>query len=191
MDGARTITNAKINKTGIFVRVSTNDQHTENQKLELNKLVATRDYNLVKLYEYKTSGHHLKIDYLNEILEDARVGNINTLVFWSLDRISRRGSEHLLTTLRRLSEYNCHLVSLQESWLETMSDYNMRAVFISFIGYMSQLESIRRSERIKVAHKRMIKEGRTLGRPPGSKDKKTRSKFGYFGNVNKKKNRGD
>ena len=72
-----------------------------------------------------------------------------------------------------------------------MSDYNMRAVFISFIGYMSQLESIRRSERIKVAHKRMIKEGRTLGRPPGSKDKKTRRKFGYFGNVNKKKNRGD
>ena len=54
---------------------------------------------------------------------------------------------------------------------------------------MSERESQQRSERQKAAIQLMKKQGRRLGRPPGSKDKKTRSKSGYFGNQNKARER--
>ena len=56
---------------------------------------------------------------------------------------------------------------------------------MSFLGYVAQFESKRRSKRVLAAHKVMKKQGRTLGRPKGAKDKGTRGKMGYFGNKNK------
>ena len=48
------------------------------------------------------------------------------------------------------------------------------------LGDAFKLQSARRSERTKAGLQRAVSEGKRLGRPPGSKDRKKRSRRGYF-----------
>jgi ATP-dependent Lon protease len=58
----------------------------------------------------------------------------------------------------------------------------------SIAGWVARKESNRRSERTKAGLQRAVSQGKRLGRPPGSKDRKKRSRRGYFevGRVNKR-----
>ena len=47
-------------------------------------------------------------------------------------------------------------------------------------GQLARMESNRRSERTKAGLQRAVSQGKRLGRPPGSKDRKKRSRRGYF-----------
>ena len=175
------------NKAGLFIRVSTDDQETANQKEALTNLIRNRNCELVRTYDYTVSASeysYSKVDVLQEVFEDARLGNINILFIWSLDRITRKGAYHILGVMRRFNDYGVKVVSLQEDFVEKMTGDDLRDVFLSLLGYVAQFESKRRSERVLAAHKVMKKQGRTLGRPKGAKDKGTRGKMGYFGNKN-------
>ena len=76
------------------MRVSTKDQNTENQKQTLLDLTKNRGFELTKIYDITASAtgkDNLKgISYLDEVYEDARLGKINVLVIWALDRLTRR-----------------------------------------------------------------------------------------------------
>ena len=70
-------------KAGLFMRVSTKDQHTENQKEALIQLISDRNYELAKIYDVTASAtgkDNLESSYLDEVYEDARLGIINVLV---------------------------------------------------------------------------------------------------------------
>lgn len=56
----------------------------------------------------------------------------------------------------------------------------MQELLSSIVAWVVRMESARRSERTKAGLARAISEGRRLGRPTGSKDKKKRSRRGYF-----------
>ena len=180
-------------KAGIFMRVSTKDQNTENQKQTLLDLTKNRGFELTKIYDITASAtgkDNLKgISYLDEVYEDARLGKINVLVIWALDRLTRRGQEYQLRIFTQLDKYNVQVISYRESFIEGLTDPAVRNLLLAFWGYMSERESQQRSERQKAAIQLMKKQCRRLGRPPGSKDKKTRSKSGYFGNQNKARER--
>ena len=176
-------------KAGLFMRVSTKDQNTENQREALTQLISNRNYKLAKTYDITASAtgkDNLKgISYLDEVYEDARLGNINVLVVWALDRLTRRGQEYQLRVFTQLDKYNVQVISYRESFIEGLTDPAVRNLLLAFWGYMSERESEQRSQRQKAAIQLMKKEGRKLGRPLGAKDKKTRGKMGYFGNKNK------
>ncbi len=179
-------------KAGIFMRVSTKDQNTENQKQTLLDLTKNRGFELTKIYDITASAtgkDNLKADYLNEVYEDARLGKINVLLVWALDRLTRRDKGYLLTIFKRFDRYNLQVISYREGFLETLTDLSIRHVFLTFWEYLNAQESVQRAERQKAAIQLMKKQGRRLGRPPGSKDKKTRLKSGYFGNQNKARER--
>lgn len=171
------------------MRVSTKDQHTENQKEALIQLISNRNYELAKIYDITASAtgkDNLKgISYLDEVYEDARLGTINVLVVWALDRLTRRGDGYLLKIFKDLGKHNVRVISYREGFIESITDPSMRNVFLSFWEYINKREAEQRSERQKAAIQLMKKQGKKIGRPKGAKDKKTRVKLGYFGNDNK------
>jgi putative DNA-invertase from lambdoid prophage Rac len=176
-----------MNKAAIFLRVSTKDQDHINQRFEIEERVKFDRLDLYKIYEYNQSAYKPQSkQYLNELLIDARKRKYSTLYIWALDRLSRRGMLETLRILEELSDLNIKVVSIKESFVEMITDdkYGMKELIAGVFGWIAKFQSDRASERIKAAKKRERAQGKTLGRPKGSKDKKTRAKLGYFGNKN-------
>ena len=56
----------------------------------------------------------------------------------------------------------------------------MLDLLLAIAGWVARMESNRRSERTKAGLARAVAQGKGLGRPPGSKDKKKRGPRGYL-----------
>ncbi len=66
----------------------------------------------------------------------------------------------------------------QEPWTEAGGE--LLDLLLAIAGWVARMESNRRSERTKAGLARAVAQGKRLGRPPGSKDKKKRSRRGYL-----------
>ena len=58
----------------------------------------------------------------------------------------------------------------------TLNEYQMGDLLYALTGWVARMESQRRSERTKAGLARAVAEGKKLGRPKGSKDKKKRKR---------------
>lgn len=174
-------------KAVIFARVSTLDQAVGNQLPELRQLAANRGMDVAAEITVEDSawgtgnGKGTAFDARRaELLEGARLGKYGTVLLWSLDRLSRRGAEDMLSYVRRLSEAGVKLVSIKDPWVESLSDPMTRELLLGIFATVARFESERRSERIKLGLGRRKAEGKPVGRAPGAKDKKPRRKSGYY-----------
>ena len=76
----------------------------------------------------------------------------------------------ILTLIDNFKRLGCLVVSIKEPWIDTpFSD-----VMYSLIAWVERYESERRSERTRAGLDRARREGKKLGRPLGSKDKRKR-----------------
>ena len=64
------------------------------------------------------------------------------------------------------------VLSYQESWTEAPGE--LAELLYALTGWVARMESQRRSERTKAGLARAVAQGKKLGRPKGSKDKKRR-----------------
>ena len=166
-------------RVAIWLRVSDPSQHTENQLLDLRVFTARRGHEVVKVYEVQESawrGAHQKA--LSQVFEDARLGRFDVLLVWALDRLSREGPLATLEIVHRLLKARVQVWSLQEPWLEVGGE--MVDLLLALTGWVARYESNRRSERTKAGLGRAVAAGKRLGRPPGTKDGKKRSRRGYL-----------
>ena len=166
-------------RVAILLRVSSGEQHAANQLPELEAWAARRGWTVVKVYTISESawkGAHLKM--LSEVYQDSRMGKFELLLVWALDRLSRGGVAATLEIIERLGRYGVKVLSLQESWTEVEGP--MQELLLSIVAWVARMESNRRSERTKAGLARAVAEGKRLGRPPGSKDGKKRSRRGYL-----------
>ena len=112
-------------KVIIYLRVSTQEQTTENQLPALEKWVTDRGYELVKVYQENKSawrsGHQRE---LSRLLNDLRFGKhkVDICLVWALDRLSREGVAAILNLVDRFKRYGVRVISLQESWTEAPGD---------------------------------------------------------------------
>ena len=166
-------------KVALYARVSTTDQETENQLIQLEAMAQRRGWQVVKVYKVEASawkGNHEPV--LAEMYRDARAKQWEALACWSLDRLSRQGPLDTLQVVDRLGRAGAQVISLQEPWLEVSGE--LRDLLLSIAGWVARMESQRRSERTKAGLARAVGEGKKLGRPAGAKDGKKRSRRGYF-----------
>lgn len=166
-------------KVAIWLRVSTTDQHPENQLPELKAWAERRGFEVVKVYTVSESawkGAHLKA--LTEVYQDARLGHFQILLVWALDRLSREGVAATLEIVARLGRTKVRVLSLQEPWTE--AEGPMQELLLSIVAWIAHMESNRRSERTKAGMARVKATGKNVGRPKGSQDKKKRKRSGYF-----------
>ncbi|MFC1861247.1 recombinase family protein, partial [Chloroflexota bacterium] len=154
-------------------RVSTGDQDTANQLQALTGWAEQRGFEVIELYEEEESawkaGHQRK---LSRLLDDARKRKFDAVLVWALDRLSREGPLAILTLVNRLKACGVKVMSYQEPWTEAPGE--LGELLYALSGWVARMESQRRSERTKAGLARIKAQGKTLGRPSGSKDKKRR-----------------
>ena len=175
--GKRGRTRGVTVKAALYLRVSTQEQSTDNQLPALEAYAASRGYEITEVYREEASawrdGHQRE---LARLLDDVRRGKrrYEVLLVWSLDRLSRLGSLAVLTLMDSLKGYGVKVESLQEPF--TSLPYGFDSVIYSFLAWVAKFESDRRSERTKAGLARTKADGTRLGRPPGRKDSKKRRK---------------
>ncbi len=177
-----------MTRAALWARVSTREQHTENQLAELRDWAARRGLEVTaefitedSAWQNGNGGKGAEFDRARgELLDGARLGTYSVVLAWSVDRLSRRGAEDMLAFVRRLSETGCGLWSRRDPWVESMSDPFARELLLGMFATLARFESERRSERIKAGLARRRAEGKPIGgRKPGAKDRKPRATDGY------------
>lgn len=162
-------------KVSIYSRVSTSDQNTVNQSAILEEWAKQRGFEVVTVYEEEESawkaGHQRE---LSNLLTDARKRKVEAVLVWALDRLSREGPLAILTLVNRLKLCGVKVLSYQESWTEAPGE--LGELLFAIAGWVARMESQRRSERTKAGLARVVAQGRKLGRPKGSKDKRKRKR---------------
>ena len=153
-------------KVCIYSRVSTGDQDTENQSVVLTDWANQRGYEVVRVYEeYESAwkaGHQAE---LAQLKSDAARGRFNIVLVWALDRLSREGALAILSLVNRLKQCGVRIISYQEPWTEAPGE--IAEILYSITGWVSRMESQRRSERTKAGLARAIACGKKLGRQTG------------------------
>lgn len=168
-------------KAAIYSRVSTQDQSTDNQVPVLEKWASERGLTLVNSYVEQESawrsGHQKE---LARLLSDCRNGRrkFDVVLVWALDRLSREGAAAVLNLINSFNAYGVKVISYQEPWTEAPGEIG--EVLYAIAGWVAKMESERRSERTLAGLERARREGKTLGRPVGSKDKGKRKRTGYL-----------
>ncbi len=166
-------------KVCIYSRVSTGEQDTENQSVVLTDWARQRGFEVVRVYEEEEtawkSGHQR---ILAKLIEDARQRRFQAVLVWALDRLSREGALAILSLVNKLSSNGVKVLSYQESWTEAPGE--LAELLYALSGWVARMESQRRSERTKAGLARVKAQGKRLGRPPGSKDKRKRRRRQRF-----------
>ena len=116
MEGGYVKMNEERKVAGIYIRVSTEDQVREGfslgeQEEKLKQLCKYKDYKIYKVY--KDAGISAKNmsgrPAFQQMLEDMRVGKINYIVAYKLDRVTRSVRD-LEVLISELEEHHCYLV---------------------------------------------------------------------------------
>ena len=98
-------------RCAIYARVSTLDQHVENQLTELRSYVERRGWTAVEYVDQGVSGAKDRRPALDELLKAARRRRFDVLVCWRLDRLGRN-LRHLILLLDELQALGIAFVTL-------------------------------------------------------------------------------
>jgi DNA invertase Pin-like site-specific DNA recombinase len=104
-------------RVGIYLRVSTDGQTTENQRRELEAVAARTGWEVVAFYEdagISGSNGREKRPGLDRMLKDATARRINMIAAWSVDRLGR-SLQHLVELLNELEALHCNLYQHQQA----------------------------------------------------------------------------
>ena len=164
-------------KAGLYLRVSTADQTTLNQEIELKEYCRRNDIEIFKIYKDEgVSGAKTSRPQLDLMLQDMRNKLFDVIVVWKFDRLGR-STAHLLQVLEELKNKNVRLIATSQN-IDTSTP--MGKFFFTILSGFAEMEREMIRERIKLGLERRKKQGKKLGRPKGSKDKNYRKKGGYY-----------
>lgn len=154
-------------KAVIYLRTSTLEQHPEKQKQECLNFAKNRGYEVIEIFEEKLSGWKGERPLYDKVKNMAFKGEIKAVIVWALDRWIRN-RDTLLEDVTALKSYGVRLHSIKEEWLEAINidgplGKTVQDFLLGLVGSLGELESQRKSERVKMAH--ASHKGRKWGRP--------------------------
>jgi DNA invertase Pin-like site-specific DNA recombinase len=148
-------------RAAIYLRVSGDRQHTENQRPEIEQLARSRGLEIVKVYEEQVSAVKHRPEYA-QMMKDAKRGAFDVMVIWALDRFGRSMVGNLADVLE-LDRVGVTVVSVRESWLDTGSP--VRNLLIAIFSWVAEEERNRLIARTKVGLEQARRRGAKIGRP--------------------------
>lgn len=155
---------SKAKRAALYLRVSTGDQTTENQRTDLEKLADLRGWSVVKVYEDAgisgTKGREGRPG-LDALLKDARKRRFDVAVFWSVDRLGRSTAK-VAGYMDDLEACNVHQFYFKES-MDTATAHG-RAM-LEMAAVFARLEHSMIRERVNAGLARARAKGIKLGRP--------------------------
>jgi len=152
-------------RVAVYARVSTANQSTDSQLLDLRRYVSERGWNIFKEYvDEGISGTKDSRPALNQLMNDAKKRRFDVVLVWRFDRFAR-STKHLILALEEFRNLGIDFVSYQEN-IDTSSP--LGSAIFTIISAVAQLERDIIAERVKAGLRRAKENGKKLGRPVGS-----------------------
>jgi DNA invertase Pin-like site-specific DNA recombinase len=148
----------------LYLRVSTTEQTTENQELELRQVAGRIGCEIVKVYkDHGMSGAkgRDKRPGFDALCRDAAKRQFDLVMAWSVDRLGR-SLQDLIGFLSELHSLNIDLF-LHQQGLDTTTPSG-KAMF-GMLGVFAEFERAMIQERVRAGLARARANGKTLGRP--------------------------
>jgi DNA invertase Pin-like site-specific DNA recombinase len=152
-----------MKRVGIYLRVSTDDQTTENQLRELEAVAARSGWEVVGFYEDAgisgAKGRDQRPGF-DRLLKDATARKINMIAAWSVDRLGR-SLQDLVGFLNELQAVGCNLYLHQQAFDTTTP--SGRAMF-QMCGVFAEFERCMIRDRVNTGMDRARANGVKFGR---------------------------
>ena len=163
----------------IYLRVSTAEQSLDNQIPALESWVKSRGYNLIETFQEQESAWHAGHQQeLARLIADLPNRKVDFLLVWALDRLTREGIGRIFQLVSKFKAYGVQVVSYSESWTEQSGP--MADLLYAITAWIAEFEAKRLSDRTRAGLARAKANGKVLGRPDGSHDKRKRKRTGYL-----------
>ena len=154
-------------RVALYARVSTTDQSTESQLLDLRRYTRERGWTIFKEYcDNGVSGTKDSRPALNELMNSAKKRRFDMVLVWRFDRFAR-STKHLILALEEFKNLGIDFVSYMEN-IDTSSP--LGSAIFTIISAVAQLERDIIAERVKAGLRRAKENGKRLGRPRASVD---------------------
>ena len=145
----------------IYARVSTADQTTENQTLELTKVAERNGWEITEVFEDTISGAKTKRPALERLLKGVIRKEFDVVMVWDVSRLGR-SLTHLVSLLEDFHAKGInlyfHTQAIDTATSSGVALFQMMAVFSQWVRSMIQ-------ERVKAGLARAKAQGKKLGRP--------------------------
>jgi len=150
-------------KVAIYLRVSTREQHGENQLLQLKNYCEKSGHEVFNIYNDVISGKETSRPAFDQLFIDAHKKLFDLVLFWDFYRFSRAGVYHTLMKLKELDNLSIVWKSYSEPYLDSAGQF--KDVVISILATVAKAEREKISQRTKAGLERKKKEGVKLGKP--------------------------
>jgi DNA invertase Pin-like site-specific DNA recombinase len=155
-------------RAALYLRVSTGEQTTENQRLELLAAAKRTGWEIVAIYEDAgvsgAKGRDKRPEF-DRLLKGAVRREFDVIMTWSVDRLGR-SLQHLVEFLGEIHakgvDLYCHQQGVDTTTPAGKAMFQMCGVFAEFERAMIQ-------ERVKAGLARAKAQGKILGRPKVTK----------------------
>lgn len=153
----------EIKRVALYARVSTYQQDTQNQLIELRRYAQARGWEAVEFVDNGLSGalNEEKRPALKAVIEAARKRHVDAVVCWDFSRFAR-SMRQLVEALDLFRSWGVSFISLREG-IDT-STANGRLVFGIFAS-LAEFERELIRERVNLGLRRARAQGKKLGRP--------------------------
>lgn len=154
-----------MGRTVAYIRVSTEKQETDNQKLEILSYAQERNMRIDQFLELKISSQRSqKARQIQMLLDQVEAGDI--LIISELSRLGRSTGE-IIDLVNRFLEKGVRLIALKQS-LDFTQHNMMTKTMVTMFGLFAELERDLIIDRTKKGLARAREAGKILGRPKGS-----------------------
>lgn len=161
--------NGSPRRAALYLRVSTLDQTTENQRLELEHVAERAGWIIAEVYEDAgisgAKGRDRRPAF-DRLLKDAARRRFDVIAAWSVDRLGR-SLPHLVSFLEDIHGYGIDLY-LHQQGIDTTTPAG-KAMF-QMLGVFSEFERAMIRERVNAGLARAKANGKRLGRAPHGLD---------------------
>ena len=152
-----------MKRAALYMRVSTVDQHPQNQLNVLRHFAARRGFQIVEEYtDHGVSGTKARRPALDKMLRDAHRRRFDAVIVWACDRLARN-TKHFLQVLDELNELGIQFLSQREA-IDT--DGPLGRAIVVIVSAVAELERSLIVERVRAGMRRAKLDGRRIGRTP-------------------------
>ena len=125
----------KSKKVALYIRVSTDEQKTDMQLMDLKEYVRKREYTIYNTYEDVISGAAKERKALDQLMDDAKKRKFDIVLVWKFDRFAR-SLKMLVDGLALFQELGIDFISYKENIDTTTSMgkliFNINSAYAEF-----------------------------------------------------------
>ena len=157
------------NRCAIYTRVSTDDQTTQNQILELKEIAQRKGLTVVSEFTDEgvsgAKGRDKRTGFDN-LIKGAIKKDFDTILVWSVDRLGR-SLQDLVSFLNEIHSVDCDLY-IHQSGVDTSTPAGK--MMFQMCGVFAEFERGMIRERVKSGQDRAKSQGKHIGRPSNLND---------------------